>query len=384
MPRNAETAAIDALLDRVEKGARLDPLCATQVALARDGELLAFASFGRARFGGDGGSQRDASNDTLFATFSVTKAIVAAASWLLLEEGALALADRVAAYIPEFGRHGKDLVTVEQLLLHTAGFPKAGFPIRDWEDPERRVERMAEWRLEWAPGSRFVYHGTSSMWVLAELITRVAGVDYRELVRSRICQPLGLANLHIGLPESEQPRVADVVCVGDAMSDDERGASPVDAPVIAEALLAEANSAENRAVGSPGGGAIASAADVALFYQGLLADEAGRGAGLWRPETLRNAWTVRHRELVDGMTGQPALRGLGVVVAGESGRMWRGFAEACSPRAFGHMGAGGQVAWADPESGLSFAFLTNGAQRNAARQGAQGFRLSTLAAACAS
>jgi CubicO group peptidase (beta-lactamase class C family) len=47
------------------------------------------------------------------------------------------------------------------------------------------------------------------------------------------------------------------------------------------------------------------------------------------------------------------------------------------------MGAGGQVAWADPETGLSFAFLTNGAQRNAARQGANGFRLSTLAAACA-
>ncbi len=80
------------------------------------------------------------------------------------------------------------------------------------------------------------------------------------------------------------------------------------------------------------------------------------------------------------MTNQPALRGLGVVIAGPEGKMWRGFSEECSPRAFGHMGAAGQVSWADPETGLSFAFLTNGAHRDAARQGANGFRLSTLAA----
>ena len=77
---------------------------------------------------------------------------------------------------------------------------------------------------------------------------------------------------------------------------------------------------------------------------------------------------------------QPALRGLGVVVAGESGRLWRGFSEQCSARSFGHMGAGGQVAWADPVSGLSFVYCTNGAQRDPARQGATGFQLSNLAA----
>ena len=70
-----------------------------------------------------------------------------------------------------------------------------------------------------------------------------------------------------------------------------------------------------------------------------------------------------------------------LVVAGDEGRIFRGFADACSPRAIGHMGAGGQIAWADPESGLSFAYLTNGAWRNPVRQGAQGLALSTLAAA---
>ena len=73
----------------------------------------------------------------------------------------------------------------------------------------------------------------------------------------------------------------------------------------------------------------------------------------------------------------------GRVIAGPEGKLWRGFSEDCSARAFGHMGADGQISWADPKTGLCFVFLTNGAQKNAARQGANGFRLSTLAAACA-
>ena len=104
---------------------------------------------------------------------------------------------------------------------------------------------------------------------------------------------------------------------------------------------------------------------------------------IWSPAILENAFTPRNADFIDPMTGHPALRGLGVVVAGESGRIWRGFAEGCSPRAVGHMGAGGQIAWADPESGLSFAWCTNGADRNPLRQGARGLQLSTLAARCA-
>ena len=377
------TEAVEALLARAEKSAEIDPLCATQVALARRGELQAFASFGRAHFGGETGSEREALGDTLFSIYSVTKAIVSAASWILLQEERLALSDRVADHIPEFHGRGKDAVTVEQLLTHTAGFPSAGMPTQDWPEAQRRLRHFSEWELEWEPGSRFVYHGNSGMLVLAELITRAGGADYRDFIRTRIFEPLRLTNFHIGLPAQENGRVADVISVGEAMTSDEKVASPVDAPVIDEELVGYANDPANRAVGGPGGGGIATAADVAMFYQGLLADAESRGAGIWLPETLRDAWTVRNTGLVDGMTGQPALRGLGVVIAGLEGKMWRGFSEDCSTRAFGHMGAGGQVSWADPETGLSFVFLTNGAQKNPARQGVNGFRLSTLAAACA-
>jgi CubicO group peptidase (beta-lactamase class C family) len=374
-----DTEALDALCARTQRNAARAG-CAVQLAVACRGALAGFRTFGRARHGD--GRERDADGRTLFAIFSVTKAIVSSAAWILLRERRLALGDRVAEHVPEFATHGKDIVTVEQLLTHEAGFPSAQLPPEEWLDPERRLRRFASWRLEWEPGSRFVYHGSATMWVLAELITRITGLDYRDFVRTRICEPLGLRDLFIGLPSDENARVAEVVPVGEPASDDRAAASPVDAPVLDEAMLARANLPESRAVGSPGGGGIATAADVALFYQGLLADAEGRGAGIWHPQMLREAWTARHPHLIDPMTKHAALRGLGVVIAGERDRMWRGFAEACSPRSFGHMGAGGQISWADPESGLSFACFTNGAERNPARQGATGFRLSSLAAAC--
>ncbi len=157
----------------------------------------------------------------------------------------------------------------------------------------------------------------------------------------------------------------------------------MDAPAPDDASIRTANSLETRAVGSPGGGAIGNAANMAFFYQGLLADACGDGPGIWDAATREDAWTPRNPGLVDPMTGHAALRGLGVVVAGEEGRIcWRGFSKNCSRRAFGHMGLGCQVSWADPDTGLSFVHLTNAAQRDPARQGAVSFGLSTLAAAC--
>ena len=84
-----------------------------------------------------------------------------------------------------------------------------------------------------------------------------------------------------------------------------------------------------------------------------------------------------HCDLIDPMTGAPAHRTLGLVLAGDpSTAMLRGFASTTSPGTFGHMGAGGQVAWADPATGLSFAYLTNGLDRNPIRMGARGLSLS--------
>jgi CubicO group peptidase (beta-lactamase class C family) len=110
---------------------------------------------------------------------------------------------------------------------------------------------------------------------------------------------------------------------------------------------------------------VSNAADLALLYQALLHNP-GR---LWDPAVLEDGrGTVRCR-LPDPVTGIPANRTLGLVAAGDDGRAaLRGMGHTVSPRAFGHNGAAGQIAWADPDSGLSFVYLTNGIDRHFLRE----------------
>ena len=78
---------------------------------------------------------------------------------------------------------------------------------------------------------------------------------------------------------------------------------------------------------------------------------------------------VRSGELADPLTGKRVNRGLGVVVAGDADRNFRGFGHENSEHAFGHGGAGGQIAWVDPATGISVGYCTNGHDRNPLRMG---------------
>jgi CubicO group peptidase (beta-lactamase class C family) len=121
------------------------------------------------------------------------------------------------------------------------------------------------------------------------------------------------------------------------------------------------------------------AADLARFYQALLHDP----GGLWDPDVLTDATANVRCRFAEVMFDVPVNRTIGLVVAGDDGKhalRYAGFGEACSPASFGHAGAHMQVAWADPATGLSFAYLTNGLDGNQLREGARGVRLASLAA----
>ena len=385
--RSAEEVGVDVtrlqeLLDRAEREVRGGLLPSAQVALARDGKLVAMHTVGRVTHEG---REAEATNDTLYCVFSCTKAIVSAAGWLVMQDGKLDESERVADVIPEFGTNGKDAITVEQLFTHTAGFPHAPFPATEWQSREKRLERFAKWKLNWEPGSRFEYHPTSSMWVIAELVERRSGVPYREFVRERIALPLGLPDLHVGLPAEHHGRVADVVHVGEEMTDEEFAALGVERPPETEVTpdaIQNFNRPFVREGGVPGGGGIMTAGDLALFYQALLTGRAPDGTVVWKPETLEHARRVRTGELVDPMFGRPVNRALGVVVAGDAPNL-RGFGHGNSPLAFGHGGAGGQIGWADPATGLSLGYCTNGHDLHMIRQGRRGVGISSRAAGCA-
>jgi CubicO group peptidase (beta-lactamase class C family) len=95
---------------------------------------------------------------------------------------------------------------------------------------------------------------------------------------------------------------------------------------------------------------------------------------------LASARRVRTGDMVDPVYRRAANRGLGIIIAGDEDRHFRGFGRSNSPEAFGHNGAGGQLAWADPATGLSLGWVTSGFDRNPIRQGRRGVAISSLAA----
>jgi len=369
--------AVAALVTRARREIDLGILPSCQLALARDGQVVVDVTLGTAE------------PDDRYVIFSCTKAITGAAIWRLLSEGRLARDQRVADVIPAFGTNGKDVVTVEQLLTHTAGFPLAPLGPPEWSDHDARVERYAKWRLNWEPGSRFEYHPTSAHWVLADLITAVTGEDFRTWIRRQLLDPLGLDRLLLGAdPESQASLDAKRVrLVGEHPTVDEMEAAlgmRMDVAELLGEVTDEAKVAisepENLAVGVPAGGAISTAADLARFYQALLQDV----SSLWDPEILRLGTAEVLCDLPDPIQGYPAHRTLGLVLAGDDDhKAVRGFGHTVSPRAFGHGGAGGQIAFADPATGLSFCYLTDGHDRNLIREWRRTSGIASRAALCA-
>ena len=170
-------------LDRVRLEVDEGPLPSAQVAVAREGRLVAFATYG------------DAMPGKRYILQSVGRTVVAAAVWKLISDGLLDTSERVADIIPEFGTNGKDVVTVGQVLTHTAGFPFAPLGYPKMLDRQKRLEAFAKWHLDWEPGSRLQFHLTGAAWLIAEITERKTGMTFPAYLRAVIVAPLGLGFL---------------------------------------------------------------------------------------------------------------------------------------------------------------------------------------------
>ena len=361
-----------ALLERARREVDQGLLPSCQIAVARHGQLGLFETLGEA----DGTAR--------YTIFSCTKAIVAAAAWLLIGEGKLDPGMRAADLIPGFGSNGKDAITLEQLLTHTGGFPNAPLGPPEWSSKDARLARFARWRTEFEPGTRFWYHPTSGHWVIAHMIEEASGQDYRRFIAERVTGPLGLARFEVGVAHDAQDDITELVKTGEPPTPDELeallGIRELPATEVTDDALIGFNDPDVREVGVPGGGGVASAGDLALFYQALLHDP----DGLWDRDVLADGTGRVRVNLPDPVFGTPAGRTLGLVLAGSDGKAAeRGFGRTAGPRSFGHGGAAGQIAWADPDSGISFAYLTNGVDAHTIRVARRGVALSSLAGLCA-
>jgi len=357
------------LVARASRAVDEGPLPSVQIALAKDGKLALFTTLG------------DADNTSRYNVFSCTKPLLASAIWMLMAAGKIDIQRSARDYFPEFAGQGKDRITVEQLLCHTAGIPHAPMGPPAWLTRQSRIEKMQSWRLNWEPGTRMEYHAASAHWVLAEIIERVSGTDYRTYIATNITAPLGLQQFQLGVPAADQADIARLVSVGEPPTREELEqilGVAMEWPEVSDEALLRYNEEDTRELGVPGGGAIASAAAVALFYQCLLHNP----GGLWDKAILADATGTIRVDYTDPALGVPANRGLGVVIAGNDGMAGRrGMGKNVSPQCFGHQGVGGQIAWADPASGISFCLLTNGLDANPIRSARFGAALSAYAAA---
>jgi CubicO group peptidase (beta-lactamase class C family) len=286
--------------------------------------------------------------DALFWLFSAGKPLVALLVHLLAERGELSLDDPVSRYWPRFAQRGKEAITVRQVLRHRSGLPVArsrlldALAMTDWELSVRRIEEASP---AWPPGQVPAYHYISYGFILGELARRRTGAALPDFLAASFLRPLGLADIHLGLPAGLWPRHVPV-----------RGRG-----LAGVASAAFVNRRATRQAVIPAAGVSATARDLARFYQALLRGGELDGVRVLRPETVMEARRPSADGETDRFLGLPVRWSQGFQLGGPvTGRAEsRPLGSCSSPLAFGHNGSNCCIAWADPERQLVVAYLTD-------------------------
>ncbi|MDG2113212.1 MAG: serine hydrolase, partial [Actinomycetota bacterium] len=302
--------------------------------------------------------------DTLVTVFSSTKGGVALAAHLLADSGELDLDAPVAELWPEFATRGKEQVTNKMMLNHTAGVPTFKDPLppgaaTNWD---LMCDRLAAEEPWWEPGTRNGYHMITYGWTAGELVRRASGRSLGTFFAEEVAGPAG-ADFHIGLPESEHGRVAKVITYR-ARPGEEFGE-------FTQALLADRKSLQNKAwlnqgdfdPNSPdtwsaeigGGGGVSNGRGMAAVYR---AAALGDFVGEQQARRMSRVSVATER---DATLLLPTRFGEGFMLSMDNRR--RPFGDVDSAiighRAFGHVGAGGSIGFADPDLGMSMGYAMN-------------------------
>ena len=300
---------------------------------------------------------------TLQLVFSTTKGITAIAVAMCVERGLLDYDATVATYWPEFAAAGKAEATVAQLLSHQLGLITVdGLSLEEALDWDTTTAALAARAPEWEIGSGHGYHALTYGWLAGELVRRADGRSLGTFVADEIAKPLGV-ELWIGLPESEEPRVSPIIqseqptdldpaikaMIEAMMGPDTRGGRALS--LSGAFPMGAFNSREVHAAEIPAANAITNAGALAKIYAATLGPV--DGVQLIDTATAARAATMitpdGERDLCLMM---PTTFGLGFMVHGE-------FTPYAGPGCYGHPGAGGSVAFADPSRDMAFAYAMN-------------------------
>ncbi|MDJ0380411.1 serine hydrolase domain-containing protein [Streptomyces sp. G-G2] len=298
--------------------------------------------------------------ESLLAVFSSTKGAAYLVTALLVQDGVLELDRTVASYWPDFAAEGKGGITLRELLAHRAGVIglDAGFTPQELADDRAIAARLAGQRPFWQPGRFFGYHGLVIGALVGEVVFRATGRTLREWYEERIRAPHDL-DLWLGLPESEEPRfltTLPILATPEQAAEIEAAArTPYSLGGIAfnehapgnGELYDFPNSRAVRAGGQASAAGIGSARGLAGMYAAAAFGLDGRSP-LLKPDTAAEFARI-HSEGKDLVGGQPQAFGLGFQTFGAR-------FNSTGAGAFGHSGASGSLALADPRQGFAYAY----------------------------
>ena len=303
------------------------------------------------------GSGRHWTRDTVVITFSVAKGLTATCINRLAEQGLLDIDLPIAHYWPAFGCNGKENITTRMVLSHRAGLAAVdgALTLDDVLAWDPVVAAIAAQQPNWEPGSTHGYHARSFGWILGEVTRRVTGLSLGGYLEREIARPLGL-RFWVGLPEHELVHCARLI--------------PPEGGSDAVASLLGADSLTNRVMTGPNGlfgynemwnrpellraelpssNGVGDARSLARFYAALNGNI--DGVQVLGPAQLARACEPQSRG-PDTVIFKETCFGLGLSLQPM-------VAPGAGARCFGHPGAGGAVAFADPDAGLGFAYVTN-------------------------
>ena len=293
--------------------------------------------------------------DTPVIVFSASKGVTAGAVHLLAERGVLDLDAPVATYWPEFAANGKGAIPLRWVMAHRAGLAAV--------DGDLTLEQVLAWTPvvnaiaaqapNWPPGTAHGYHARSYGWILGEVVRRATGRTLGRFVADEIAAPLGL-DFWIGLPAARRGRAAKIIPAAGGLDltallgADSLTVRVMNGPSNLFAYDERWNRDDVLAAELPSSNGVGSARALARFYAALIGEV--DGVRLLRPDTVARATAVQSRG-ADLVLLLPSTFGLGFMlqpfIAPDGGG-----------EAFGHTGAGGSLAFADPEAGLAFAYVT--------------------------
>jgi CubicO group peptidase (beta-lactamase class C family) len=297
--------------------------------------------------------------ETPFDIFSASKAVTAMVVHLLDQRHLIHLDDPVCEYIPEFGCHGKQWITIRHVLTHRAGIPNISADAVELDllgTPERIIEILCDAHPVWRPGRQLAYHAITGGFVLGEVVRRVTGMDIRAFMEREISRPLGFRWMNYGVRPEDVGAVAHNYFTG----------PPVLPP--AAQLLRRVLGVDFRRVSAlsndpryltavvPAGNMIATADELSRFYQMLLEGGELDGVRIFDPRTVKRATSEQSYFEMDLTLGVPLRYGMGFML----GARWLSIYGADTMHAFGHLGLSNIVTWADPARQVAGALLTSG------------------------